>query len=302
MTSLAKMKNNMGKAMTTGPRALEESELPNAVPRRQSLPAQIDMIVVEDRFRSVDPAAVDHMAESMEQQGQIYPVQIRTIEPGRFRLVAGAHRIAAAQKLGWTVIEAFLVDDMDDEEVSLLEIDENLCRAELKPLDRCRFLARRKNIYERLHPETKHGAHLMWPRGPHRKTDPQPSTERAPSFVENTAASTPWAPRTIRRSTRIGERISPDLQSALADTPIARRTRDLESIADMKPEKQQELLQHLQDAEQPPPSLSALMRERNPTPSAPDYFKRMKTLWNKAPQADQHRFSAWLEQQQDKQR
>ena len=167
MSSVTKMHAKLGQAMASGPRAPQDTEIPNAVPNRRSLPAQIDMIEVEDRLRSVDEAAVEHIAESMEQRGQIYPIQIRTIEPGRFRLVNGAHRIAAARKLGWTHLEAFLVDDLEEEEFKLLEIDENLCRAELSPVDKAHFFATRKGIYLRLYPETKHGAHLKWPQWPH---------------------------------------------------------------------------------------------------------------------------------------
>lgn len=291
MSSVTKMHEKLGQAMASGPRAPEEAELPNAVRHRRSLPAQIDMIEVEDRLRSVDEAAVEHMAESMQHQGQLYPIQIRTIEPGRFRLLAGAHRLAAARKLGWTHIEAFLIDDLDEEESRLLEIDENLCRAELTQLDRCRFMRTRKEIYERLHPETKHGAHLKLPPWQHWEGDASPSPERAPSFVENTAASTPWSPRTIARYARIGDSLSPELMDALSGTPIARRTRDLEDIADMDADKQQELLKRLQDAERPPVSLSAVMT--NPyRPSSPPKsdLDRLKGIWAKAGRNDRREF------------
>ncbi len=298
MTSATKMHAKLGQAMSNGPRAPEAAEIPNAVPHRRSLPAQIDMIEVEERLRSVDEAAVDHIAESMQARGQIYPIQIATIEPGRFRLLTGAHRIAAAQTLGWTHIEAFLVDDLEEEEVSLLEIDENLCRAELAPLDRCRFLARRKAIYERLHPETKHGAHLKLPPWQHGENSQSPPPDRAPSFVENTAGSTPWSPRTIARSTRIGEQISPDLQAALVDTPLASRTRDLERIADMEPEDQQQLLHRLRDADKPPKSLSALQKDPAATsPPPPTNVDRLKKVWINCSELERTEFREWLDLQ-----
>ena len=309
MTSATRMHAKLGQALSNGPRGLEEAEIPNAVPHRRSIPAQIDMIEVEDRLRSVDEAAVEHIAESMEARGQIYPVQITTIEPGRFRLLTGAHRIAAARKLGWTHIEAFLVDDLEDEEVSLLEIDENLCRAELNPIDKAHFFARRKDIYQRLYPETRNGGdrrsleyrdNITRPNRPSDPEGPDDPKRRPLSFSEDTAASTPWSPRVIRRYTRIGERLDPALREALASTPISRRTMDLERIADMKPDKQQDLLKRLQDAERPPVSLSALMTDPYRPSSRPDPFERLKTLWNKTPQTYQRRFFAWLEQQMDK--
>ncbi len=236
MTGLTKLEKKIGKAMSTRPMALAEVEIPNAVQHRRSLPTPLDMIVAEDRLRAVDEAAVEHIAESMEQRGQIYPIQVTTIEPGRFRLVNGAHRTAAARKLGWTHIEAFLVDGLEEEEATLLEIDENLCRAELNPIDKAHFFAKRKEIYLRLYPETRNGGdrksldyrnNIRWhPLPSDRENSHSPKT-RQPSFVDDTAASTPWSPRTIRLYTRIGERLDPALREALADTPIARRTKDL---------------------------------------------------------------------------
>lgn len=295
MNSVTKLDKKLGRAMANGPKGLAEGEIPNAVQHRRSLPTPLDMIEVEDRLRAVDEAAVEHIAESMGQRGQIYPIQVITIEPGRFRLITGAHRIAAAQKLGWTHIEAFLVDGLGEEEVALLEIDENLFRAELKPLDRCRFLARRKEIYERLHPETRHGANLVSPSRRHLRNGASPSTGRALSFVEDTTASTPWSSRTIQRSTRIGERLSPDLQGALAETPIARRTMDLERIADMQPDKQQDLLQRLQTAPQPPQSLSALMNApyRPPSPRKTN-LDRLTALWTKTSASHRRQFLEYL--------
>ncbi|MCY4318035.1 MAG: ParB N-terminal domain-containing protein [Alphaproteobacteria bacterium] len=291
MTSVTRMHAKLGQAMASGPRVPEEADIPNAVRYRRSLPAEIDMIETGDRLRSVDEAAVEHIAESMQHQGQLYPIQIRTIEPGRFRLLAGAHRLAAARKLGWTHIEAFLVDDLDEEESRLLEIDENLCRAELTQLDRCRFMRTRKEIYERLHPETKHGAHLKLPPWQHWKEGASPLPERVPSFVDNTAASTPWSPRTIARYARIGDSLSPELMDALSGTPIARRTRDLEDIADMDAGKQQDLLMRLQDVERPPVSLAALTT--NPCrPSAPpkSNLDRLSSIWAKASKSDRRQF------------
>ena len=299
MTGATRMHAKLGQALSNGPKALERADIPNAVPHRRSLPTPIDMIEVEDRLRSVNEAAVDHIAESMGQRGQIYPIQISTIEPGRFRLRAGAHRIAAAKKLGWTHIEAFLVDDLDEEEARLLEIDENLCRAELNAMDKAHFFARRKEIYEHLHPETKHGANLVWQQLPHGQNKAFPSTERAPSFVEDTAAATPWSPRTIRLYTRIGERIDPDLRKALSGTPVGRRLNDLKRIADMDADKQQNLLQRIQSAERQPLSLSALTTDAYRPSSRPDPVERLQTLWNKTPQTHQRRFYAWLKQQMD---
>ena len=306
MNSLTKLKTRMAQAGSNAPKGLEAVEIPNAVPNRRSLPVQIDMVEVQDRLRSVDEAAVQHLAESMEQRGQIYPIQIRTIEPGRFRLVTGGHRIAAARKLAWTHIEAFLVDDLEEEEFKLLEIDENLCRAELDPVDRAHFFATRKEIYQRLYPETRHGGdrkgldyrnNIKSQELRLDRNGNDTSQTRPPSFVDDTAASTRWSPRTIQLYTRIGERLDPQLREALSGTPVGRRLNDLERIADMDADKQQDLLHRIQNAERPPVSLSALTTDPYRPSSRPDPFERLKTLWDKTPQAHQRRFYSWLGQQ-----
>ena len=133
-------------------------------------------------------------------------------------LVAGAHRIAAARLLGWTQIEAFEVKDLPEDEFIFLEIDENFCRAELDSLDRSRFMAKRKQIYQRLYPETRAG-------GDRKSLEYREKYQKvrrglltlAPklgprAFADHTAARTPFSPSTIKRATYIGENILPELQ------------------------------------------------------------------------------------------
>jgi ParB family chromosome partitioning protein len=73
-------------------------------------------------------------------------------------LVAGLHRLEAARKLNWKEIRCSVFDDMDADRAELVEIDENLIRANLTPAEEAAHMGRRKQLYERLHPETKHGA------------------------------------------------------------------------------------------------------------------------------------------------
>lgn len=96
------------------------------------------------------------IAKSMGSIGQQAPILVRHArdpdpklpdtwgpeQAGLFDLVAGAHRVEAARSLGWTRIEAVLVDGSPDE-IRTMELEENLARAELTALDRARFLAAR---------------------------------------------------------------------------------------------------------------------------------------------------------------
>lgn len=121
----------------------------------QSIPlADID---VSGRLRMVDPDHAALLAENMRQVGRLrQPVEVRERKGGGFKLIAGGHRYRAVEMLGWSEIEAFVFDASDDE-ARLAEIDENLVRHDLNPLDRAVFLAERKALYEKLHPQTKAG-------------------------------------------------------------------------------------------------------------------------------------------------
>ncbi len=123
---------------------------------RQTVLLELDLIDLGKRLRTVNGGTVQYLAESMKLHGLQYPIQVR-MDGDRYALVSGAHRVQAARFLAWPHIEAFVLDLLDEDTLALLEIDENLMRAELNPLDRGLFLSRRKQIYERLYPETRRG-------------------------------------------------------------------------------------------------------------------------------------------------
>lgn len=71
-------------------------------------------------------------------------------------LALGLHRLEACRQIGWEAIEASVVT-LGELDAELAQIDENLIRNELTALERGEHLARRKAIYEALHPQTKQG-------------------------------------------------------------------------------------------------------------------------------------------------
>ena len=138
--------------------------------QRRTYPIDLADIAIVDRFRSIDDATVKQLAMSMKTSGLQTPILVRhnrELNPesglhdgpdlGGFALVAGAHRLEAARELRWPRIEAFVLDELTADEVRLIELDENLMRAELTAFDRARSLGRRKELYERIYPETRQG-------------------------------------------------------------------------------------------------------------------------------------------------
>lgn len=166
---------------------------------RQAVRVPLELIDASERLREVSEAHAIVMAASMADRGQRTPIEI--VRRGdRFRLVYGAHRYRAATLNGWADIEAFIVE-ADEAEIRLREIDENLIRHELTALDRARFLAERKRIYEALHPETKNGSN-QHTRGSANLANP--------SFGDDIAEKTGFSYRTIARAVALADPVAQD--------------------------------------------------------------------------------------------
>ena len=107
----------------------------------------VDGLSVGERHRSLVESRVSSLAESMREIGLQNPIHVWSPEPTEAYLVAGRHRLAAAESLGWDEVPCFFVD-MDEIDRELWEIDENLIRAGLSPAEEAAHLARRKELFE----------------------------------------------------------------------------------------------------------------------------------------------------------
>lgn len=109
-----------------------------------------------DRARDLDPFWAEGLAAIIAAQGLTNPITVRQTETG-YRLVTGLHRKAAFHILGRDMIPAHLSAASSDDEARLEEVMENLGRAELIALDRCHHLFDLKQVWERMHPQARHG-------------------------------------------------------------------------------------------------------------------------------------------------
>ena len=73
---------------------------------------------------------------SMKINGLLQPIVLRPAESSGYWLVVGRHRLEAVTKLKWDSISATVFEGMDADHAELAEIDENLIRAELSPIER----------------------------------------------------------------------------------------------------------------------------------------------------------------------
>jgi hypothetical protein len=98
-------------------------------------------ITVENRKRPVDLAVVADLQKSIEQQGLLQNIGVKQTESG-YRLVFGAHRLAAAKNLDWTEIQARVFPaETSDDECLLAELQENRIRNDLTGAERKAFAA-----------------------------------------------------------------------------------------------------------------------------------------------------------------
>src|SRR4051812_19054495 len=127
--------------------------------RRQTCHVRLsDVIVPPKRFRALRPGVVTQLADSMKAQGQLQPIALRPSERTGYYLVAGMHRLAAAKTLPWDSIWATVLEGLNADRAALAEIDENLARAVFSPAERAAHQHARKEVYQRLHPETRKGS------------------------------------------------------------------------------------------------------------------------------------------------
>jgi ParB family chromosome partitioning protein len=157
--------------------------------------------VPPNRMRRLRSEKVDELAESIRACGLLLqPVVVRRWR-GRYMLVVGAHRYEAHKQLGKAHIRAIVVDGLDADAALLAEIDENLIRAELSAAERALHLAERKRLYEKLHPETKHGS-----TGKGRAKSRQNGDSIR--FTKDAAKTTGRSERTVQREVERGEKIA----------------------------------------------------------------------------------------------
>ena len=161
---------------------------------------KISDIKINPGRREAEAKAVEELAKSISAVGLMNPV---TLDQNN-TLIAGLHRLEAAKLLGWTEIECTAMG-MDDVQAKLAEIDENIVRTRLNRQELCEQLLRRKEIYETLHPETRHGM-----RNGQTAKNANLATLETKSFAEDTAEKTGMSKRAVSRLLQIANNLTGD--------------------------------------------------------------------------------------------
>lgn len=161
------------------------------------------------------------------------------LDPGHVILVAGAHRQRAAEILGWTVIPAIL-REIDEDQARLVEIDENLMRRELNALDRAIFLLERKEVHERLHPETRHGGDRRAIKSQSLRLDPK-------RFTAEVADKIGLSERAVQTAIQLATNLDREAAKLLRGTPMANNQNALMKLATEPAAKQRTLALQVRD-------------------------------------------------------
>ncbi len=229
----------------------------------------IENIVVGKRLRQIRQESVDVLAQSIRDVGQMNPILVTPIlddegqETGRFRLIAGNHRLEACKRLGMKEI-AVTITTGSEMEMRLAEIDENLCRSELTHLELAEHLAERKLLYEMKYPETKNGGAPGMAGG-----GKKPRNEAVASFAQDTATKLGKTERCVQYAVRRVNNISQEIRDSIRDVAsIADNTLELDALADMEESEQKAAVRAVLDGKVRSIREFVRQKEENTSPQA----------------------------------
>jgi ParB family chromosome partitioning protein len=251
----------------------------------------LDRIDDTDRMRPVDMAYAQILAESINEVGQLTPIDVAPARGnGRHKLAAGAHRMAAMRILGRTTIEAIIRDGSDNDAL-LREIDENLCRHDLNELDRAIFLGKRKEVYDRLHPQAKF-----------KNSDKNQGVAQDANvlrFTLETAQTLKTSERLIQKLVHRYKHLDPSVRARLQGTWLATKGSELDAIARLDADDQVKIVDYMLREHDPQPTVHAAKIElrgitQRPRLAAERQLEKLKSLWERTDPEAAQMFRDWL--------
>ncbi|MBW4612653.1 MAG: ParB N-terminal domain-containing protein [Desmonostoc vinosum HA7617-LM4] len=170
----------------------------------------INQIQVGCNRRPVKGEKVDELKESIRTNGLLNPITIDQ----KLNLIAGLHRLTACKLLGLEEIECNIITYTDSEQARLAEIDENLIRNELEPLERSELWLERDQILERMGLRAKAGDNQHTLKGGEMISPPLKRTLEM-------ATQAGYSKRTFQHGKQIAKGIHPEVKQLLKGTPVA---------------------------------------------------------------------------------
>ena len=180
----------------------------------------IAQVQVGTNRRPLKQQKVAELMESIKANGLLNPITLDQ----QLNLVAGLHRLTACRLLGLDQIECQIIAYEDAEHARLAEIDENLIRSELDPLERAEMWLERDQILERLALRAKAGDNQYSFKASEMISPP-------PKTTFELAQQVGYTERTFQQGKQIAKSIVPQVKAAIKNTPVAKSTTALLQVA-----------------------------------------------------------------------
>jgi ParB/RepB/Spo0J family partition protein len=109
---------------------------------------KIEDLIIKNRFRDPTDEDIEMLGESLEEHGQPRAITVRKHpdKPEKYRVIAGATLIKAAERLGWPSVRADVLK-CTDVEARRWEIDENLNRHRFTAIEEAEHIAERMRTF-----------------------------------------------------------------------------------------------------------------------------------------------------------
>jgi hypothetical protein len=249
---------------------------------RQISRIEVSEVEIGDRTRGLNESKVDELVSSILVSGLMNPIWVSCVRdenrrPVGHRLISGNHRLAAAKKLDWEFIDARIVD-CDEREARLMEISENLHRAELTVGERADQIAE----WIRLTAPDGISGQLDQQIPPRGRGRPEGGISEAARTLPVAGETEEARRNTVRRAVRIAS-IAPEAREAAREAGLDDNQSALLRIASAVPETQVEAVAAIVEARAAP---------RQTTPeTTPESSSEVDALFNRFLSLDRERRS-----------
>ncbi|QOV21215.1 ParB/RepB/Spo0J family partition protein [Anabaenopsis elenkinii] len=180
----------------------------------------IDKICIGPNRRPLQGDKVNDLKESIQTNGLLNPITVDQ----QLNLIAGLHRLTACKLLGLKTVECHIVNYENADQSRLAEIDENLIRNELQPLERSELWWERDQILERMGLRAKVGDNQYTTQGGETVSPPLKRTVELAKEVG-------YSERTFQHGKQIAKSIHPEVKEIIKGSPIANSPTALLKIA-----------------------------------------------------------------------
>lgn len=198
----------------------------------------------------IDEAAIACLSVRLATEGLLTPIWVRrngNAAETRWSVIAGRHRLRAAQRLGWTEIAAVQHADASSgpDELRALQVAENLDRRVLRPIERaCNIMERWRAAAKEMLPSE---AHNQQSRASRARWHAVATVANADAADEATASACGLSVRSVQRYRQLHEALVvpfPDLFAPLNAHPLGESLAAMTRIAQLKqPEARQKAIE-----------------------------------------------------------